>query len=243
MVAAWERALPWLLRCSFCGTTAAQVAELAAYCATYPQHLKADNMEGRLPMHCTNAYQRGEHAVAVIGALLRTPPEAPQGKDKEGQLLLHHLATWVQRGDHGEAVVAALLKTYPEAAMATGQFGCLALYQACIGDDKLAVLKALLAACPLAAQVKDSFGNSPLHYAAQYQAGEYGVAVIELLLAVYPQAVVTPNGLGKLPLQLARGNPGLPLAGVQLLVQTAVNITQQQSAIGAHVSDHIAADN
>lgn len=121
---AWVAALPWLSVDAHT-TTEAEVAELVAYFNGNAEELQEkEGSDSWTPLHTSVKRQRGEHAVALVNALLAAHPPAAEEKDKEGNVPLH-LAGTVQDGEHGAAVVDALVTAKPETARAKEEEGWL----------------------------------------------------------------------------------------------------------------------
>lgn len=191
------------------------LAVVEALLAAYPE--AAGEMQGThsqtILLHIAMWLHKGEHAVALIKAMLAAYPEAARKRDRSGALALH-----VAAEDQCADVVKVLLDVYPEAVRAeteaptklslgghkeTGKLPLHVAVEENTGERGAAVVAALLAAHPEAAQCANSNGGLPLHIAAQCQHGESGLGMVEALLTAWPQAAREKDKSGYLPLHWA----------------------------------------
>lgn len=118
----WCKALPWLLEDDHV-TTADELQELTLHFREHPPNA-GDHLCCRYrPLHYASRNQRGEHAVAVVKALLTVDTHAVRMKNEKGHLPLH-MAVKHQKGEHSFAVTEAILTAFPLAAQekSSGEF-------------------------------------------------------------------------------------------------------------------------
>lgn len=134
MSSPWESALPWLLDENH-ATTAAETAQLKAYCDEHPRHMDKKNNDGRLSLHCAARNQRGVHSAPAVSALITVCPLGVQEKTNTGHLPLHAAAQH-QKGQYGAAAIALLLTAYPDGIRVKTTKGSLPLHVAVQGREE-----------------------------------------------------------------------------------------------------------
>lgn len=117
----WEKVLGWDLD-DTCVMTAAEATKAKTFFEDNPDQLQKENRFCELPIHHAIEVFRGEHATALVLALITAYPASVQHMSTNAGLPLH-VAAEHQRGDHGLVMVKALLAADPGGAQVLNDCG------------------------------------------------------------------------------------------------------------------------
>ncbi|KAG1674738.1 hypothetical protein FOA52_013574 [Chlamydomonas sp. UWO 241] len=176
------------------------LAVVAALLTAHREGAKAEDKEGRLPLHY--AVIESSAPLKVVEALLEAHPAGAAKQDNDGKLPLH---LSMEPEFPSEGVIMALLAAYPEGAKVKADHGELPLHCAAWMAAPFAVVAALLELHPGGAKKDDDEGSLPLTWLLPGNRSREVLepGIVKALLDAHPGGAKVKDGEGTLPLDRA----------------------------------------
>lgn len=163
-----------------------------------PDAIIEPNSDGNIPLSVALGHSSSE----VILLLMNRHPEGILQRDEIGRLPLHLSLVNCCSYD----VISYLISNYPEAVrIKDPKEDILPLHYALRErrDDLMAITSELLAAHPESVQIRDSYGDLPIHIASDKEAS---LELIELLINGFPEGIRQRDRLNRLPIHICLEN-------------------------------------
>jgi ankyrin repeat protein len=171
----------------------------------WPGALRQLTAEDEMPLHLAATKQA---PLPILKFLIDQYKGALTCSNRRNELPIHLLIRGPERASL--EAVEYLIHQAPSSLKSKDRNRETPLHLACAKNQPhLALMKALLKACPEAAHMVNSKGDMPLHAAAAAHVSKTIEAVWEALVEAHPQALLVANAAGETPLHIALQQHGV----------------------------------